>query len=71
MLDRHRTCRIEGSADCHDCSWSDAEPGFRQRAGQHHRQTGHEVVTEAITTYRREDIAIPGQSTIFDFIEAA
>lgn len=66
---RHSERRCEGSADCRDCSWSDNGPSFRMLAGRHHHQTGHEVVTEAMTTYGRVSVADPNQTDIFDFIE--
>lgn len=61
---------MEGFARCRDCPWNDDGGSFRMLAGQHHKTTGHEVVTEATTTYQRASVGDPAQSTIFDFIES-
>lgn len=63
--------QVEGSARCRDCPWTDAGETFRMLAGRHHKTTGHEVVTDATTTYERVATTDPDQSTIFDFIEEA
>lgn len=71
VLDRHSDARsVEGKAFCIDCPWTDRADGFRLRAGRHHHQTGHMVVTEATTTYERV-AADPNQTNIFDFLGEA
>jgi len=67
-LSRRSERAVEGEAGCRDCPWADALPGFRQRAGRHHRRTGHQVVTTATTTYCRVVNDDPNQFTIDDFL---